>query len=223
MLLQALQLSWVSSLVGKAAPSQEEMQEKAQLLLSGNEALQEAATQAVKALKDACVDNMGRLAGAGAVPPVLCLLRSSLHTEQARGAALVCCLAFHAPNRIILTKAGRMGPLVKLLESDDRESQAAGASAVLNMVASRCDHVDFAPNTNASPALMQLLQSSGHAVQEPICSLLGRISAHMICADALMDAGATYALVPLLNSDFAGLATSGGFGNRGVGRRMQFH
>lgn len=119
---------------------------------------------------------------------------------------MVKCLACHHANRVKLIEAGSVQLLVKLLKSSAQEVQAAAASAVLNMVASKKSdphNPNWGPDPGITPTLLDLVHTSTD-IEKQIINVGYAWEAILVDKDhvsAFIDAGAIPALWHMLRSE----------------------
>lgn len=132
----------------------------------------------------ASVDNMGSLAQAGAILPVVRLLNSSLPSMQARAGELV-------TNRAKLIDAGVVPALVPLPRYGSDAVRAAAASAVANVIAQSPQGASALADASAIPVLVQLLEANTEDVQAQAAWAVDNVAAlSESTAESFMRAGA---------------------------------
>ena len=122
-------------------------------------------------------DNKVMVAAAGAIPPLVALLRSSSACVQRSASGALRNLSFNDDNRIKVAAAGAIPPLVALLRSSSTGVQEQAAGALTNLSANNDNQVKVAA-AGAIPPLVALLSSSSAGVQEQAARALTNLSAN---------------------------------------------
>lgn len=147
-------------------------------MLSGSDgdAAQKAAAGALWNLAYKSEDNRNVIRNAGAIPPLVRLLKSyqpeGMRREAARAISNLSCNN-HA-NQVAIAASGAIPPLVHLLQSGTPCSVEAAARALSNLALQDENQADIAA-AGAVPALLQLMSTGPDACQEAAVRAYGNV------------------------------------------------
>ncbi|GAB4816915.1 hypothetical protein N2152v2_003961 [Parachlorella kessleri] len=150
------------------------------------------------------------------VPQLLDLLEGSRGAEIQKEVSLAICnlcveryavralsslAAGNADHKTALVSAGAIPPLVRLLESDDKDTQGNAACALANLAAGNEDHETAIVSAGAIPSLVRLLESKDKDTQRyAVCAIANLAGGNADHTTAIVSAGAIPHLVRLLYS-----------------------
>lgn len=145
-------------------------------MLSGSDAAQKAAAGALWNLAYKNEENRNVIRNAGAIPPLVRLLKSyqpeGMRREAARAISNLSCNN-HA-NQVAIAASGAIPPLVHLLQRGSPCSVEAAARALSNLALQDENQADIAA-AGAVPALLQLMASGPEACQEAAVRAYGNV------------------------------------------------
>ena len=145
--------------------------------------------------------NQHRIMDAGAIPPLVQLLTSSLEDLHSPAARALCFLAENCNVRPRIIEAGALRPLLHLLESSDVLVQQSAVAAFRLLATEETDPVTA---TTAIPLLVKLLKSSSAEVQVEAMQALGNLVSDGADTSAqVVAAGTIPLLVDLLSTSGA--------------------
>ena len=156
--------------------------------------------------------NQHKIMAAGAITPLVQLLKSSsedLHSPAARALAF---LAENSNARSSIIAAGAIAPFLKLFSSSTVEVQWAASMAVRIFA---CDDADLVAAAGAIPLLVQLLKSSSAYVQWEAVKALSHLTYHADLLAEMVAAGAVPPLVGLLSWSSGSSGSTGSTGSTG--------
>ncbi|KAG1667241.1 hypothetical protein FOA52_009806 [Chlamydomonas sp. UWO 241] len=140
------------------------------------------------------------IAAAGAIPPLVQLLRAGCSVVQLHAATSLANLALIADSQVAIADAGAVPPLVKLLgPASSAEVQEAAAAALGNLAQQHAGNFDTIAAAGDVPLLVQLLGPGSSAkVQATAAVTLGNLALNAENVVTIAAAGAIPPLVLML-------------------------
>ena len=143
------------------------------------EAQEQAARKLANELLGSDSDNKASIAAAGAIPPLVELLRSRTPEVQAAAEEALWLLAFNTDNQALIAKAGGIPPLVELLSSSNSAVQQEAVGA-LRQLALSADNKALIAEAGGIPPLVSCLKSTSIWAQHCAAEALGNLMADWI-------------------------------------------
>ena len=141
--------------------------------------------------------NKVAIAEAGAIAPLIELVRSSSEKAKEHAARTLHNLAINATNAAAIAVAGGIEPLVELLRSAFDDTKTCVAEALTNLASSHANQVAIVKAGAISP-LLELARSGSEKAKEAAAATLNRLAYNDANAVAIAEAGGSEPLVELV-------------------------
>lgn len=178
--------------------SNKHMQDVLWALLYGMGESRVAAAREIRRLTKTSARSRVYLAAAGAITPLVSMLKSSsFEAKEAALSALLNLAVRNERNKVRIVKAGAIPPLVELLQSGDANLREIAAAAVLTLSAANANKPIIGAS-GATPLLVEMLTSGSIQGKVDAVMALYNMSTHSENVVPLLAAGAGAPLILLL-------------------------
>ncbi|KAH8047257.1 serine/threonine kinase [Aureococcus anophagefferens] len=172
--------------------------------LDARDGAKEKAAGALTNLASQNADNQVAIAKAGAVDPLVALLRTGTDGAKEHAAGALENLAFeNADNKVAIAKAGAVDPLVDLLRTGTDGAKESAAGALWGLAFQNDDNELAIVKAGAADPLVALLRTGTDGAKEEAAAALANLAVNADNKVAIAKAGAVDPLVGLLRTGTA--------------------